>query len=183
MSSWTYRSEELRGGDGWAVAVQLDPTAQVKITDLHWGNLAKTYKFRIIPIHLDFVYSYKNYSWEQIFELSFIITVVCYHNLWVNYQTYHPISCPLNCWDSNMVAVNSPCPPSHRECSQVSGLYVPFLKNENNESIFLSPTSGQAVRMCVPWSIWTTNNHVSNLSNVRNGIPKSNLGPLWTVGN
>lgn len=36
---WTYRSEQLRGGDGRAVTVQLDPTSQIKVTDLDRGNL------------------------------------------------------------------------------------------------------------------------------------------------
>lgn len=35
-NSFTYRCEELWGGDGRAVAVQFDSTAQVKITNFHW---------------------------------------------------------------------------------------------------------------------------------------------------
>lgn len=37
----TYRSEELWGRDGRAVAVQFYSTSQVKVTDLDWGDLAK----------------------------------------------------------------------------------------------------------------------------------------------
>lgn len=41
------------------------------------------------------------------------------------------------CLGINISAVNSPCLHSHRECFQVSGLYVPFLKRIK-ESIFVS---------------------------------------------
>lgn len=36
---WTHRGKELRSGDGRTVTVQLDAAAQVKVTDLHRGNL------------------------------------------------------------------------------------------------------------------------------------------------
>lgn len=34
-----YRGEQLWGGDGGAVPVQFDATAQVEVTDLHGGHL------------------------------------------------------------------------------------------------------------------------------------------------
>ena len=40
ISMHTHRSQELWGGDGGAVSVQLDSTSQVKVTDLDWGDLA-----------------------------------------------------------------------------------------------------------------------------------------------
>lgn len=43
-----HRCEELRGGDGRAVAIKLDSTAQVKITDLDRRNLKKEIRFTII---------------------------------------------------------------------------------------------------------------------------------------
>lgn len=42
---WTYRGEEFGSRDGRAVTVQFDPTAQVKVTDFDWRNLAKQKEF------------------------------------------------------------------------------------------------------------------------------------------
>lgn len=39
--SHAYRGEQLRGGDGGAIAVQFDATSQVKVADLHWGDLER----------------------------------------------------------------------------------------------------------------------------------------------
>lgn len=68
------------------------------------------------------------YLWHHRFPLSFINTKVHITILEQPITLYYHISCPLNqlCW--NMFAVNSLCLHSHRECFQVSGLYVPFLE-------------------------------------------------------
>lgn len=39
--SHAYRGEQLRSGDGRAIAVQFDATSQVKVADLHWGDLGR----------------------------------------------------------------------------------------------------------------------------------------------
>lgn len=39
---WTHRGKKLGSGDGRTVTVQLDAAAQVKVTDLHWGNLGSS---------------------------------------------------------------------------------------------------------------------------------------------
>jgi hypothetical protein len=49
----THRSQELRGGDGRAVAVQLDSTSQVKVTDLDWGDLAMAEALRILMVYMN----------------------------------------------------------------------------------------------------------------------------------
>jgi len=104
----TYRSEELRGGDGRAVAVQLDATAQVKVTDLDWGNLTKRDRFRILNMN------------------HILISRAHYNSL------YQGVVLSTN-WAGTHV-VNSPCLHSYRGCFQVWGLYAPFLE-KNREAI------------------------------------------------
>lgn len=58
--SHAYRGEQLRSGDGGAVAVQFDATSQVKVADLHWGDLGRGGKeWSVTPPA-----SSRNQSWQ-----------------------------------------------------------------------------------------------------------------------
>lgn len=58
--SHAYRGEQLRSGDGGAIAVQFDATSQVKVADLHWGDLGRGGKVWSVTLPA----SSRNHSWQ-----------------------------------------------------------------------------------------------------------------------
>lgn len=117
-----------------------------------------------------------------------IITKVHIIILEKNYHTYYSISCSLNWLHSNMYAVNSLCLHSHRECFQVSDLYVPFLERKRQKIAISHPTVNMTCqlpenkRKCIFYISWTkTMRRPSCNSSYKYKIKMNNKTPWPTM--
>ena len=128
----TYRCEELWRGNRRTVIVQLDPTAQVEVTDLHRRNLIRTeVKKKSFKEHklLDILVKKTRLSRTFAYDLS-------------NSQC-QALECTLIFWlwnssqwrdkmEKNETKTKDlPCPRVHIRCFQAWGLCAPCLQDTN----------------------------------------------------
>lgn len=117
----TYWSEELWSGDGGTVTVEFNPTAQIKIANLHRRNLQETSEQEITSAP----------KWLPATDRHDYAFTVCLETSNHLIKLFKPQmqKCILNFWlAKHAVVKDSPCARVHTRCFQASGLCGPYLQ-------------------------------------------------------